>query len=769
MCLLCSVGAARTEVFLPLQLEVFVNGRATGLLVGFQELDNGMMATTRKSLSTLGFVVPGAGKDDDVIPLKQLPGVTFKYDEANQKVSLQAVASAFVAQSFDARPLDEKRVRASSGSGWLMDYALTASANYDVQAKKDPLTEQYAADLTGRYFTPNGSFESGFIAGTALPEEQIAIRLDSSWSNVDDETMIETRVGDFSSGSVAWSRPIRMAGARYQRNFGVRPDYVTTPLPVVTGSAALPSTVDIFVDNVKTFSQNINPGPFSISNVPVMTGAGVARVVIRDSSGRITEARQPFYTASTLLRQGVLDFSMESGVPRRNFGVYSFDYGQRPVASASARYGLSDKLTLEGHVETGLGVVAAGAGAVWPLFGNTLANFAVSTSVFGGSPSARIFAGLQTTLGEITMSVRMERSLGDFVDLAAASALPSSTSGSSYVSSYAQAVDVASISFPVPYVAGTMSLSAVRSQRVDEDANLLVSSSYSRTLGDSAAMFMTASHNASDRSNTLYAGLSFTLDGSLSSSVSTARSSQGSTYVAELSKSQGSEVGSYGWRTTVTRGQTQQIAASGSYRAEWFDVRSQAWSDGQGTSATTTVSGSLLSIGGKTVATNQVPDAFGIVDVGAPDVEVSINNRKVGKTDQDGRLYLPTLLSYSVNKVSIDPTVLPPDTEASVTTTEVNPRQRSGVVVEMKVKPAQPSGLVQFVLAEGEPVPVGASGTLDGQKDPFIVGYDGQAFIEKLSDNNSATIQFDDKACKAQFAFKARPGEQVQINRVLCR
>ena len=49
-------------------------------------------------------------------------------------------------------------------------------------------------------------------------------------------------------------------------------------MPSVSGSAAVPSTVDIYVNNLKTYSQDVGTGPYQINNLP-LSGGGTARIV----------------------------------------------------------------------------------------------------------------------------------------------------------------------------------------------------------------------------------------------------------------------------------------------------------------------------------------------------------------------------------------------------------------------------------------------------------------------------------------------------------
>jgi outer membrane usher protein len=55
-------------------------------------------------------------------------------------------------------------------------------------------------------------------------------------------------------------------------------------LPAARGTAAVPSTADIYINNIKTYSQDVAAGPYVLNNLPAITGNGTARVVLHDSS-----------------------------------------------------------------------------------------------------------------------------------------------------------------------------------------------------------------------------------------------------------------------------------------------------------------------------------------------------------------------------------------------------------------------------------------------------------------------------------------------------
>jgi len=80
------------------------------------------------------------------------------------------------------------------------------------------------------------------------------------------ETLV---MGDAIGSGGAWSRPARFGGIRWARNFSLQPGYITFPMPSLSGSAALPSTIDVLVNNQRRQSQNVEPGPFDLTNIPV--------------------------------------------------------------------------------------------------------------------------------------------------------------------------------------------------------------------------------------------------------------------------------------------------------------------------------------------------------------------------------------------------------------------------------------------------------------------------------------------------------------------
>ncbi len=94
------------------------------------------------------------------------------------------------------------------------------------------------------------------------------VRLDTTYTFGNVGRMTTFRLGDV-TGALAWTRSSRLGGFQIRRDFDLRPDLVTFPVPEFAGTAAVPSTVDIFINNAARSSRRPVPtGPFVVTNPP---------------------------------------------------------------------------------------------------------------------------------------------------------------------------------------------------------------------------------------------------------------------------------------------------------------------------------------------------------------------------------------------------------------------------------------------------------------------------------------------------------------------
>ena len=122
-------------------------------------------------------------------------------------------------------------------------------------------------------------------------------------------------------------------------------------------------------------------------------------------------------------------------------------------------------------------------------------------------------------------------------------------------------------------------------------------------------------------------------------------------------------------------------------------------------------------------------------------VVCGVENQVVGRTDRSGRLLVAGLHAYQKNKITIDPNSLPVNAQIPTTKIDAVPGDRSGMSVRFGVQSATQSALVEFLKADGSVVGAGHTGRLVHGGTTFVVGYDGQAFVEGLSARNVVEIE----------------------------
>lgn len=780
-----------------LQLDVSLAGQAIGLIGTFRQSETGALSARRKELEELGIRVPEHFRPEDDVPLAAIPGLNHRYDEAGQSIDLQAPDALRMRKIYDATPQpDATPATGRATTGAVLNYTLLANSS-GAQFNEVWRYPSLSANLDGRVFSRFGVLsQSGIVANRSLALDKADIlRLDTTWSYSNPGTMLTYRAGDTISGGLAWTRPVRLGGLQIQRNFGLRPDLVTLPLPSIDGSAAVPSTVDVFVNGIRTISQDVDSGPFRINNLPILSGNGNASVVVRDASGQQSETTLPFAVSGKLLRPGLTDFSAEIGMPRLQYGLRSSLYAEQPAGSGSVRYGLSDRVTLMAHGEATREFGNAGFGAVIGLGPLGLVSAAGAGSWRGGATGSLAYLAFETRLGDISFFASSQRSFGNYHDLASATASPAALGtlaftladataatdahGWSWLQLPPRAVDRVSIGLPAPLLGGGLNLGFAQLREVGGRTSRIVNASYSRPLPRGGSFYATVFADlASGGSAGIFAGLSFPFGGNVTSSAGFSRSGGAWALAADLAKPIQQEPGSIGWRLRDVEGAGGQRRRSATlaYRGNHGQVEAGIEQGAGRVAGTAQLDGALVAAGGSLFVANRIDDAFAIAKVGAPDVDVLHENRVVARTGAGGTALIPNLRSYQSNRIAIDARGLPVTAVAETTQEVAAPPDRAGIVVDFAVRSAVDAAIVVLHGRDGRPLPAGSRGAfqpgLRGVASPaadLVVGYDGRAFVEHLGADNEIRIRLAEGECSARFPFTPQEGVQVTIGPVPCR
>lgn len=750
-------------------LEVFFGERPIGLIASVRLIDGRLYAEPAE-LREIGLLLPEGLPipDGGLLALDDLPGLAYDYDRPNQRLVLQVPPSLRPRQRLGyARP---DVVHAARDPGVLL--------GYDVYAQQYRGRLDASLTTSVRWFGRAGTLET---TGISRAGEQASgyQRLETRWSYSDPERLWTWTVGDTINGGLAWTRPVRMGGVQWRRNFGVRPDLVTLPIPQFSGSAALPSSVDLYIDNIKQLGAEVQDGPFVVDGLPRINGAGEATLVVRDVSGRTTTTTIPLYVDSQRLARGLSDFSLEVGKVRLGYGDDRERYASEVAASGSWRRGMTDALTLEAHAEGTAGLRLGGLGAVWSpgnRWGLVSLSYARSEGDAGGGDQRTV--GYQWNSARYGLDLQSQRRSDGYRDL-----------GSRIVATGSGSVPIDPL-FPGDAPGGTLTEAPVY-QILDQDratawlpvrqGNLAFtwlhwrdsesvrsrtrSLSWNQNFGARVSLSLTAfDDDQAGRGGSLI--LSLPLGGRTSASASVDHVGDRTNALASLRRD-APYAGGLGWQ--LVAGDRDGAYAQGnlSLRGRYGDAWIGAERYDGHTNAFAQGGGSVVLMAGQALPSRRIGDSFAVVSTGGvADVPILSENRTYGRTNAKGYLLLPELRGWQRNRVAIDPDELGADYRLGALEQFATPADRAGALVRFDVQRVRPLRAV-LLDAAGAVAPAGARGALDTGA-AVLVGFDGEIYLDDVSGASAIELDLDGGRCYYPIPAGATTRDGV-LPRLSCR
>jgi outer membrane usher protein len=257
----------------------------------------------------------------------------------------------------------------------------------------------------------------------------------------------------------------------------------------------VPTSVDLFINGYRSGSTQLQPGPFTLTNLPYINGAGDAVLVTTDALGRQVSTTLPFYVTSDVLKQGLSDGAVTLGSLRRNYGIKSFDYG--PAAgSGSYRYGLTDWLTLEGHAEGAQELALGGAGTVVKLGRFGVVNTSYTRSHIRGDDGGQINWGYQYSTSEFSLATQHSRRGRGYGNLALYDQPTVYDENNRPIASFSRNTDQYSLTFNLGQY-GNIGAAWIGVESFDNQKTELLNLSWSRNLwGPAASIWRPAATNS---------------------------------------------------------------------------------------------------------------------------------------------------------------------------------------------------------------------------------------------------------------------------------
>lgn len=754
LCLVVNLATAGAHDDEPtmLFLELVVNGVAGRVVQVEQRAQHFIVAAD--DLRTARVTIPG--NPTGRIDLDTLSDVRVVYERYAQQLLVHVPPSWLPTQQIrTARSASDLVVQHSSPG---------VVATYDLyQSRAIGSSTQSAwneSRLFGRWGTLSNTLLLRRVAAGSRPADTTLLRYDTTWIRVDDRRLLTYTAGDVITGALSWTRAVPLGGVTISRNFQTRPDLITYPLPEFAGAVALPSAVDLIVNGGNAAHADVEPGPFTFGALPLVNGAGTATIVTTDALGRQTPQTVKFYVAGSLLRRGFLEYSLSAGALRRQPGLRSFAY-DGAAWSGSAKYGLSNRVTVQGHSEAGPGLHAEGAGSEF-----ALGRFGVgsASAAFSGHDRDR---GLQTTIGYAYTTARysinaqqLHQSRG-YADLASAAVATRPVT--------ARRTRQLTGAVALGRTLGTLSGGYFSVIGADGTRATTANISFSRNIAGRASALLGAGWRAGrDYGWSSQAQLVLPLGGRRSAAIGAASADDGGAPLRMQVSQAAPSDGGLGWTASLdTSGRYRQ--ADLAWRHPFVQASAGLFGQSGHTTAWTSASGSVVAMDGGVFPANRVSDSFVLVDTDRPDVPVYFEHQLMGRTDRSGHLLVPSVPANYVASYAIDTLQLPSNVDAAIVEQEIAVTRRAGAIVRFPLR-THLSAMATLVDGSGQPLPFGASVSNITTGSLAVVGWDGIVYLEDVAADNELDVRVRGAAtCRARLRLAEPMDGIAQAGRLVCR
>jgi len=722
-----------------LPMEVLVNGAKTGTWL-FVERDGMLYAPRDAFVEWRVQLTPGTPsidfKGQEYWPLSGVAGFRARMDYANQSVELlfspQAFAATRLAGEASKRP-PISPVMPSVFFNYDLNY--TASNLHNAaDVNEFGMVSELGFSTGWGVLTNTSVWRNTSYPSTVNPDGWVRLETTFTKDLLDQNRTL--RIGDTSTRVGLWGRKVYFGGIQYGTNFALIPGFISQPLPVFAGVSTAPSTVELYVNDVLSKVSSVPTGPFVIENLPILTGGGEARLVVRDLLGRETVVVLPFFTSSQMLAAGLHDWSVEAGSLRSDLGVKSDSYGPG-FASATWRHGYSNDTTLEGRAEATSDMATLGFGLAtrlpWQMVGKVALAGSHEQTLGGGS---LWLLGLERQGLRSGASIEVQGASIDFRQLG------------QDVSVAPIELQVAANFFYSTLGQGTFGGGVAKIRRYNDTQITTVSANYSRRLGLRSNLLVNVSHAIDGGSGTSAAvNVVMSLDNNKHIGASASGRDGKTDYYLTAMKNidQNSDLG---WRLLAGKLQDQEHAEGAVYyQGRYGRVSGEISASPDVNTTRLGANGGLVLADGHFFASRRVDGSFAIAEVaGYGDIGIGLGSNVLTRTDANGVALIPHLVPYQNNSVRINPRELPLNAEIDSIEQSAVPAWRSAVKVTFPVRSGR-GALLKVVLDDGDFAPAGAVVQIEGDAQEFYVARRGEAFVTGLQATNRLRLTWKDRQC----------------------
>jgi outer membrane usher protein len=673
------------------------------------------------------------------------PTVKYTIDEEALALQLTVPASVLPPSKLDFSPGTPK--------GIIRRHDASAFLNYAVH-----LADFRHPDITGEAAV---SWQDSLLSSTVTASERGVLRGLSSFT-VDDPSLLARFIGgdSFVSGGPLGAGLVS-GGLTLTRTFGLDPYFLHQPSFNESGSAATPSTLEVYVNGILVRREAIPPGPFHLQNLPVSSGSGEVRYVLRDAFGHQQSVSSTYYMASGLLARGLSDYTYSFGAQRMDVGTESFRYGALGFLGRH-RLGVTDKLTLGARLEASEHLVSGGATA-------TLLTPLGSLDLAVAASGAGEGAGVAASAAWSFVSRRLGASLSAHAASARYATLSTSPSEDRTI------LEITASTSTALGPRGSLGMQYALAIDRDNGPSFRVAASTNVQITKRiSAVLLVGRSLLPDGRAPVDALLSLAFSPSSGPTISVAAQLQDARVegLADVSQPLGRGEG-FAYRVSGAVSDQPRAQATGQYQGAHglYGVSAEV-APGQH-HLTLEAAGALVAVaGGGVFATRPIQDAFAVIRVpGVAGVRGYLDNQEVGRTNRDGNLLLPALLPYYGNRLRIEEQDLPLDYGIPINEQVIAPTFRGGSLALF------PVARVHFfrgkLTIKGGAITVPTFGELSVQSGKKTIvsplARDGAFELEDLTTgDHPATVTYQGGECAFTLRIPERPEHIVDLGSISC-
>lgn len=750
-----------------------------------------------------------------MVALDHEHGFETEYDAAEQRLELTAPVS-WLGHRYTwigGGPAEPVEAPTTGPAGLVLNYDLAASQSLGGDGPAGRASRLALATEWRWFSTGTGTLTHtqlsqfrrvGDLGGGEGGWHGNSVRLDTRWQETRPGRLLRWELGDAVTDPGTGMHALRFGGLKIGTDFDLQPYLVTSALPTWFGSTALPSTVDLYVDGLRRYHGEAEPGTIALDAIPGISGSGQATIVVTDALGRRRTIEFPFYATSRLLREGLTGWSFSMGHARLGYGLESNRYDERLLATGRIRHGLTRQLTAGAAFEATEGVRTIGflgawapgnAGVLTPSLSVSDATDPLTGSALGGS---RLGLGYEWGNRRFSFNAEAARTTAGYRDVA-----------SLYGAHWPRSLTRLSLGWGLG-MNGSMGLSWLRQIDAQGQDGRYLSANWYRSFGPDWGISLALTRSRTEFSETAgWLGITRTLGPRLTTTVQqTMGSGRDGTTVAVSQMMTADQRDA--WRVQATTvGEKPAVMADYTTETPLARAQAQVQARGENLSAWLGAQGAVAWMSGHRLASRSIPDAFGLVSTdGVPGVTVRVENRRVGETNSDGLLLAP-LYGWLNNRVSVDALELPADLQIEAPQRQIVGRGHAGSLVRFSMRRSR-AATISLVDEAGLPLPLGSSvdlvtavslltaanaagaaGATDsvgsagsddrtgtGASDSvtaiantqLMIGYDGEVWLDGLAPlGNRVEVQVSrEQRCSARFDLPAVATGPARLGPITC-